>query len=63
MNRLLLLLLPCILLPPVALCIFFFFASVSVSSDFTEYKHEDREPTQLEKQTFDILKKSSQAGC
>ncbi len=39
------------------LCLLFFIAGVSVRSDITEYKHEDREPTKLEKQTFDILKK------
>ena len=50
MNRLLL------------LCTLFFVAGVSVRSDITEYKHEDREPTKLEKQTFDILKKKFPGG-
>ncbi len=38
-------------------CIFFFILLVSVRSDIAEYKHEEREPTKLEKQTFDLLKK------
>lgn len=39
------------------LCLLFLITGVSVGSNVTEYKHEDREPTKLEKQTFDILKK------